>query len=341
MPHEQTAEPAQQLISILEEAIYFLARRVQTVHRFRFVSSAQALPSSVAFAQWVRNGRLGPEPIATIAELRATVYDQAESASQLIAFPKVASVVAVELAEAAVGGLRAGQVIVTYTALRGFIERTAHAAALAEALRNIKAAPLDGPLTPVLELSEVINKALYGTQRDWQKLVKADFRKTSAKEVKYVPKENTADQLADNILKAIDKLNKRVPGTRLVYEILCEFLHPNVGDLWSSTLEGGFFVDRHGTRHLVRTLGLGPKTLKGLPDLQIINAKLLDICADIIPQMSLALDEIDAISRVATGLTRKYAHKVLKKNRQQFSNTDLCPCLSGLTVKACTRSRLL
>ena len=182
--------------------------------------------------------------------MRATIYDQAKSASEMRAFSKVASVAAVELAEATLAGIKAGQVVVAYTALRGFIERTAHVATIAETLRKIKSAPPDSHLTPALELSDVIHKALYGTQREWEKVVKADFRETSAKELKYVKKDHTANILADNILNAIDKLDKRVPGTRLVYEILCEYLHPNVGDLWGATLEAESFVDAHGTRHL-------------------------------------------------------------------------------------------
>jgi hypothetical protein len=84
----------------------------------------------------------------------------------LMAFPNVASVAGIELAEVAVAGLKADRVIISYTALRGFIERTAHAAALAEALAPIKLAPIDGPLTAVLELSDVVSRALYGTQRN-------------------------------------------------------------------------------------------------------------------------------------------------------------------------------
>ena len=66
--------------------------------------------------------------------------------------------------------------------------------------------------------------------------VNSDFRKTAVKDVKYVKKPNTANALPENILNAIDKLEKTVAGTRLVYEILCEYLHPHVGDLWGTTL---------------------------------------------------------------------------------------------------------
>jgi hypothetical protein len=74
-------------------------------------------------------------------------------------------------------------------------------------------------LTPVLELSETIHKALYATRREWIEVVKSDFRKTSVKDVQYVKKPNVASALPDNILNAIDKLDTTAAGTRLVYEI--------------------------------------------------------------------------------------------------------------------------
>lgn len=336
LPDELDAVVKKKLIAVLERTISDLSEFVRSEHRFRFVSSAQSLPYTSAFAEWVKNGEKGPQPSATVAEMRAAVYDQAESASELRAFSKVASVAAVELGEATLAGLKFGQVIVTYTALRGFIERAAHAAAIAAAVRKIKDAAADGPITPVLELSEIIHRSLYGTRREWSKLVNSDFRKTSFKDVAYVKKKNVASALPDNILNAIDELNKVVPGTRLSYEILCEYLHPNVGDLWGATRETAVSVDAHGTRHMVRNIGLGAKTFRGVPEHLIINAKLFDICADIIPQMPKTIDELNSIAEKATRLTRRFSHAVVKKYRNQFLGGDPCPCLSGKTVTACT-----
>ncbi|HEY8161975.1 MAG TPA: hypothetical protein VIF34_06880 [Methylocystis sp.] len=338
LAEDKSSEHVSKLIIALEAMIAVSSRRIEKKHEFQFVSSAQSGPYSLAFAQWERRGRVGPPPYATPAQIRAAIYAQAESASQLKAFVKVASVMMVELAEVAVAGLREGRIVVAYTALRGLIERIAHATAFADALTIIRSAPRDGPLTPVLELSEVINKALYGTQREWSAVVKADFRQATAKDLKYVRKDNTADAGAVNILKSIDKLDRRVAGARLVYEILCEFLHPNVGDLWAATVAANNFYDRYGTRHLVRTLGLGPKSLKGLPDQQVVYLKLLEICTDVVAHASLAVEEVEATSRMATVLTRKFAHLAAKNYREYFANTDLCPCLSGLTVKACRRA---
>jgi hypothetical protein len=127
-----------------------------------------------------------------------------------------------------------------------------------------------------------------------------------------------------------------MPGTRLAYEILCEYLHPNVGDLWGATLGTPESIDAHGTRHIVRKIGLGPKRLEGVPDLQLPNAKLLDVCAEIVPQMPKAVDELHVIAERATRLTRRFAHAIVKQRRGLFLTSDPCPCLSGKTVTACT-----
>lgn len=343
-PHRGTSPPpsvdaTEKLIAVLEATQVKLRIYAQSQHLFRFVSVRQAVPHVTAYAHWTRDGEVGTQPMASPAEMRAVVYDQAKSASELRAFPKVVAVAGVELVEATLAGLKAGHIIPTYTALRGFIERTAHALATAAKLKEIENVPVDGPLTVVLELSELIHRALYGTQREWSKLAKSDFRTTSTKDVKYEKKPDTANVLADNILKAIDKLDKSVAGTRLAYEVLCEYLHPNVGDLWGATLEAESLYDAHGTRHLVRRIGLGPKNYKGQPDLQAVRDKLFDICGDVVVQMPTALDELISIANRATGLTRRFAHGVVKNNRRQFLGGDPCPCLSGKTVAACTGLR--
>jgi hypothetical protein len=314
---EPSANATERLIAVLETTITKLMAHTQPEHRFRFVSAAQTLPHSAVYALWIKNGEVGPQPMASVAEMRATVYGQAVSASELRAFPKVAAVAGVELAEATLAGLKAGHIILTYTALRGFIERTAHSVATAAMLKRINDAPLDGPLTPVLELSETIHKALYATQREWTKLVKSDFRTTSVKDVHYVKKPNIASVLPDNILKSVDKLDKTVAGTRLVYEILCEYLHPNVGDLWGATLEADSSNDAHGTRHLTRRIGLGPKTYNGLWDQQIIRDKSFDVCCDIIVQMPITLDDIASTAERATRLTRRQPNQLIAPTDKQ------------------------
>ena len=135
----------------------------------------------------------------------------------------------------------------------------------------------------------------------------------------------------------VDKLTKQVAGARFVYETLCEFLHPNVGDLFGSSLKGSDRWDDHGTRHLTRTIGIGPKTLSGFPDLQLIMGQVAEISIEIIERLHRAIEDLETTATYVQNVTRKNQHDVLSKYRKFFANSDLCPCLSGLSVKDCGR----
>ncbi len=330
------------IVAALEELTRTVKLRIEKPHHFRFVSAQQAQPFTMAYYRWGIGGQQGPSPTstATAAEFRAAIYYQSMAAAALAAFYRVACVIAVEFAEAAADGFRVGHLTSPCTALRCLIERIAHATSLADAIRNFPAAsiPQETPLKPLFDVSTAIMRALYGTHRDWGKLAKVDFRKTSQKEVVYAVSEEDGSIRASNVMNAIDKLEKRVPGTRLTYEVLCEFLHPNRGDLFGATVAAQATVDYHGTRHLNRTINFGQKTLMGSPDVQVIIEKMMDVSVDIVKYFPDVLDEIQTVSEHATKITREFAHNAATKHyKHLFTNRDPCPCLSGLRVRDCSR----
>ncbi len=342
MPNEsKNSRPISGLLSSLDTLNASAAERIRTPYEFRLISQAQARPYSLAFTKWVQTGRTGSAPEGTPAEIRASIYAQAETASELKAFVVVASVVIVELTDATIVAFNDGRIVVAHTALRCLIERIANASAVADAVSSLKSEQVQEiEIFPLLEVSEIITRALYGTQREWSAVVKTDLREAIPKDLRYVKKEHTADIGANNILKAIDKLDRKVPGTRNVYEVLCEFLHPNVGDLWATTTVASSFYDRYGTRHLVRTIGAGRKDLVGLPDQRAVYDQLFEICADIVAYACTVFSRLQVAAETADVLTKKWAHKVAKNSPMYCAPSDICPCLSGLTVKACRASTL-
>jgi hypothetical protein len=221
--------------------------------------------------------------------------------------------------------------------LRSLIERLAHVVALAEALKPFaQTLPSpDKPNEPLLDVGDKIGKALYGTKVDWRKLGTVDLRTASKEDIAYVKKKLTTDVTARSVLSAIDKLDKRVPGVRVAYDVLCEFLHPNVGDLYATTVLASSQMDIHGTRHSIREIGLGPKDLSTTPDLAQILSQVLSICSESFDVFPLALDDLKIASRTANKMARKFAHRVRKRHRPYFQKRDLCPCLSGLRVGDC------
>jgi hypothetical protein len=332
-------DPRYRILNTLEVIIAKVKERVTNPYQFRFVSAGQAKQAEMLLGSWAQAGRPGPQPVVDPISFRAAIYNQGRTSALLAAFHRVTSVTTTEFGAAAAEGFRAGNLTVPCAALRCLIERIALAGALADAVRGLSAArvPAEMPLKPVLELAETVMKAVYGTNRDWMKLAQMDLRTTPVKDVAYVVRADTANYKAANVLNAIDKLEKRVRGSRLVYELLCEFLHPNVGDLYGASLENSDLTDRYGVRHLIRHIGLGPKRLEHVPEVQRILTQMLDISADIVETLPAILDDIETGSKYASQLTRQFAHKVVQLYRAQFDHHDLCPCLSGLQVKDCAR----
>ena len=65
---------------------------------------------------------------------------------------------------------------------------------------------------PLIEVSEVVSRALYGTKRDWTAVAAADFREATQKDAKYARSEDRVNLEAANILRSVDRLDKSVAG---------------------------------------------------------------------------------------------------------------------------------
>lgn len=316
-------------MSALREAMEILQRRLSEPYESRHVHPVQANEALFALTS-------NPEIKVPPSEYRAMIYAATKPAGQLADFLRVASVSSYELAEIAFQGFDGQRITVPFTALRGLIERIAHIVALSEDLRPLSESilPPKKPWEPLFGVRDRIARALLGTQRDWLKLAESDFRQTASEDLKYANRDDRADLRARSILTAVGNLEKRIPGSRLAYDVLCEFLHPNIGDMVGATLAIDLHTDQHGTIHIIKNYGLGPKEQR---DLAPIMVKLLSVCRDIVRYIPIAFAEIETISKSASFMAKKYAHPMVKRGRHLFANEDRCPCHSGLTVKACFR----
>jgi hypothetical protein len=66
---DDTSNHISRLVASLEALISASSKRVEKKHEFRTVSAAQATPYSLSFANWERNGRVGPQPNGTTSLL--------------------------------------------------------------------------------------------------------------------------------------------------------------------------------------------------------------------------------------------------------------------------------
>ena len=310
---------------------------LQKPFKYRLVSQAQAAPVERAYYTWIRAEKSGEEPVFDEGAMRAAIYNQAAAARQLEAFIHVSRVSVFELCQGAIRGFEEKEVAVPYILLRSLIERTANIAALSDEVKALPSGPTppDFPHKPLIEVSDRIGRALYGTKVNWEALRDVDLHAVRKDDIAYIHKELTLDVSARNVLTSIDKLGKRVSGARVAYDVLCEFLHPNVGDLYSTTVRATSHSDAFRTRHLVREIGLGPKDLSTAPDLEALMDQVLPVCGEALRLLPSLFGDLHTASLAANRMAKKAAHKMRKRYRSYFRNNDLCPCLSGRKVRDC------
>ncbi len=308
-------------------------------YAFRMVSQAQAVPVANSMADWFGSGKHGAPSGHSNGAIRASIYNQSLYAQQINGFLNVSRLACYEHAKGAISSIDEGSAIVSLSLLRGLIER----ASLAETVRS----KLSGPWRDKAKekgfhevfyetsIAELIGKSLYGTRMDWQKLASSDFTTAKARELSYEPKEKFMVVSASQILNHVDKLGKRVPGSRVAYDVLCEFLHPNVGDLFATTTHAASRVDAWGTRHLTREISLGRHDFSGAKDLVDCLSKALEIVRSITDELPEIFSDLDAFGKEVSALNKKSMHRVRKRQAHLFNRNDLCPCLSGLTVNNC------
>lgn len=327
---------ADKLKCALEDLVGSLEQTGKEKFDYRMVSRAHAGPAERAYFEWTTAGQRGQEPRVDPASFRAMIYGLASSANQLSAFLHVQAVATTELARAAINGFNAKEIIVPLSLMRSLIERFGHAYVLVQALKSLSdVKPADTKLDPLINLSDIIGRALYGTKVDWQKVRSSDLRTVKSEQLAYVKKEFVADWMARSVLTSIDKLNTRIPGLRNAYDLLCEFLHPNVGDLFATTLKVQSFNDSYQTRHLIRTIGVGPKDLTDVHDLNNILSNICEIVIDVVKYFPEIVRSLINYSEIATRLTKKNAHVIRSLYPHHFKKDDLCPCMSGLKIRRC------
>jgi hypothetical protein len=141
--------------------------------------------------------------------------------------------------------------------LRSLIERIAHlhylTQAVAKALEQQESnEERHAFLCSSIKIETDVSKALYGTAVNWESIADKDLAQIDLKrEVGKGSKERLGGLFATQILDKIDSLNKKCVRTRAAYEILCEFLHPNIGDLLASATDYLPSTDRFKVQHMV------------------------------------------------------------------------------------------
>ncbi|MFA7172712.1 MAG: hypothetical protein WC340_04750 [Kiritimatiellia bacterium] len=219
-----------------------------------------------------------------------------------------------------------------------------HAALLYRLIKDLKPVIVPVSVSEAMDaignIYELVGKKLYATRVDWLGIAASpDNCMDWEDKLKYSPKENRFDMEAKGLMNAIDHLDKQVKGARALYEVLCEFAHPNVGNLLiNRTGSATCKSDKMGVPWVHTSIGMEPPTALISPMLWLFS-KLMKLIADIIchfeelinidgPQQSEKILEINQI----------VMRDVVSKNRDSFDPYCLCPCGSGKKLRFCCQS---
>ena len=223
--------------------------------------------------------------------------------------------------------------------LRSLIERFAHLHYLLKSVAKKLSAKDDTashPFIASINIEADVKNALYGTTVKWNDVAQKTLEEVDVKvDLGRQLKNELGAYFSTQVLNKIDTLNADRPGTRAAYEILCDFLHPNTGDLFASTTSYSESVDRFGVHHIVRLIEIDKKIEVRHTADRVVLEKVFALIVDL---SSICADDFVACAKVDEALSehlRSYTREILKKYRKTFMKNDLCPCSSGQLVFRC------
>ena len=187
------------------------------------------------------------------------LYQCASSYRDLLMLCATKQIALVHFLNTAIDSIVVGNLVAGLTCFRSVIEHVAH---FDWTMGQIKF-----DLTPksykeanetLWKLHGVIVKAPRSTRFDWEKLRNVnDIEAFERLKVEYKSTETRLDLFVKSILTPIDGLAKHIKGIRNVYELLCEFAHPNVGVRFAFVQSAEPFIDHQSVGWVREQIKLG------------------------------------------------------------------------------------
>jgi hypothetical protein len=280
----------------------------------------------------------------TEAESVAVLFANVEHVRQFRAAIFTTSYVIRNLIETVEEAYGRGDLISILGELRSLVERVAHLHFVTEAVSSkLDAAGDSGDARRFLStfyITDDLRNALYGTTVKWnlvaeKTLAEIDLKKDLGRSVKG----DLGPYWAEQVLNKIDRLNKSVPGARAAYEILCDYLHPNVGDLFAATSSYVECFDRLGVKHIIRTIGGRPHEVPTAD--RVVLTRVFGLVSELVGLCENDYERCKLLDAKLTEMATSYTREVLKKNRHLFKKRDFCPCSSGNLIFRCCGQGLL
>lgn len=262
------------------------------------------------------------------------LYNFSKAFHQLQVLNYSKKIICLKLLDGIIYGFNDGNFIVALPAIRCIIEHIAHLNFTLSNINNLGEPQNNQEAFDIwAKYSEQIRKKLYATRIDWPALTQAKFAKDKARKFHYKKTKYYADMEAEDLMKSVDSLNKRVKGARLAYDVLSEFLHPNYGTVYAVTESFKAEKDRFDINWQKRIIGFDFPNL--MPDMN----------KQIVIDVFLVFSETFCLLKNLMSEGEVIENKLLKviqicisdaiKNFNLFGRNDKCPCGSGLKFKKC------
>ena len=308
------------------------------VNQFKDAMIAKGIYPLTADGKVVLNSDVADTFKPNPAEIALHVYNYGQTYHLLYSSCFSSEVKVLKLFEGVRFGFASGNLLVAFSCVRAVIEHMAHHANMVNKLDSVrKQDNLQEALKIWEYTSEKILKAFFATRIEWEQLFQGDsFSKLRKKDVKYEKSVFKADIEADSILNAIDEIDIQVPGLRVSYEVLCEFVHPNVGSTWAITENVNVRKDRFGINWQIRKIGFD------IPYLMIDKRANLSVLKDILQMLAKMVhfwyslvEKSDVIRDRILDIVQLIVKDIFITYTNLFQRNDECPCGSGLKVKKC------
>lgn len=245
-------------------------------------------------------------------------------------------IVLVQLLEAARASAVSNSLIGTLTNFRSVVEHIAHFDAVIRKLQPHEVPDnYDEARKMIGEINGSLVKMAYSTRFDWMAILRGDAADLLRRnKTKYKPDPNRQDRTADTILDAIDGLAKKVKGLRGVYEVLCEFAHPNVGTVLGLTKSAEPHKDELGVPWMLKEVTLGAPVLAVQEMGDVLNA-MFRVISQSVEHFTGLLVEADKQRSKIQSISQVVIRRAIQQNPGLLSPYAPCPCDSGAKVRFC------
>ena len=327
----------------------------QTKDDFKYTHILQS-QLNATYDFWRNSGSLSNQTIATpfgllnkptkqlaydVSFLRASVYDICK-VKTLIESKKESGLRAVNrLLAGAEAGLLSGDCLVPFICYRSLLEQIGHFNCF---VKEISALELENSFTSAakycLDLIEVSVPKVGATRVAWDKLARAQNldELIEKNKIKYEISDQRMSLESDSCLKSIDLVNKQLKGTRAIYEILCEFAHPNVGSTLISYSDAELEIGKDGVGRVTKALHMGPP-FNFFSEMSPLVVNIFECISKNLSHYIRLLTESEKQANRAIQAAQIVAPVLLKRNKDVFDPYAACPCGSGDKIRFCCGKR--